>query len=194
MLYDTIEDATRRLERTVVHVAGIPSFIKEFTGEGKIECINLLNGEEFTFDYKKFSGKIDITPVKLGYCNLRGKAVYLMRLPTRKWKQGFGADNLFVATGNAGRDILQDRALGRTITGKYPSFEKTIQELKKDNVQSMAFSRSFAVQKYDEEIILMYRSSWVGDFKGDTITFKKQFIHLDSYLREVIKDDRIRII
>jgi hypothetical protein len=166
--------AAGRLEGTVVNtVDGEPVYIENVKeDEYVIRSLSLLQLKRVK------PNQIDLTPVKLGWCNVDGTAYYLSRVPVRKWKQGLHPENIAVdGVHKFGASLpfeLVSLGLHNTIKGVYPSY----QGLVKNGVphKKAAFHRSWAM---DYNKSLWYKGRIVGSIVGGIPHFNAS----ESYLR-----------
>lgn len=125
--------------------------------------------------------ELDLTPVKLGYCNYNKKAYYTCRIPARRYKQGLRMDNLYCRGLQGLPARLQYEHLTNTIMGVFPSFEKCLDSVKKLN--SMAWHRDWAM---DREGTIYHRGTdVVGMLQKDKVVLTPTFEYLKEALAEV---------
>ena len=151
--YDNEAYAAGRLVGTFVRtVTGKAIEVRAIAG-GAATVRELLTGNDVLIPYKD----LDITPVPLGYGNLGGRSMYVVRSPMRNdWKQGARAKNLrWIENAVAGdempqfRDPLPPKTMGEIIEGIYPEFDGVVKALAADRgrVFSMAWDRNFCLTK-----------------------------------------------
>lgn len=195
MLYETVEDAHFRLTSSIILYKDRPVYVLNFINNTpRMTCLDMLSQGHITVDLDKEEKLIDITPVRLGYCNIGGKAHYISRMPTRRYKQGLTSENVSCRT--VDRDVLTTKELARTIMGQYPKIPVAKDAILK-SCSSMAFHRCFALRKGQngaKHFSLMYKGREVGVLKGEIFTFGQGFFHLESLLREVLYGERYEFI
>jgi len=161
----------------------------------KIELYHLTSNEYSIVDFneKEFNFK----PIRLGYVNHRGFAVYIYRQPYRKFKQGLHKECLIYVESEM-LSLLNDQVVRRnqsvddvlslwtndlcnTIISIYPSLKEAIIKLN-DGALEVAFDRQFAIcnQNY-----IRYKGKIVGTYQKDHIEFKQGF----EFLKDAIRKD-----
>lgn len=153
---------------------------------------NLDTSEEFELNL--FSPQLSIRGVNTGNVNVNGVVVNFFRCPVRRWKQGLCRDNIEVVPSE--KEFLSDltyrhshravkdfqvELLKDTLKNEYPSFEKVLGEVGKNNVKEMAFDRQFSL---DKEFRLYYKKEFVGavnEDNGEIFLAKKR-----EYLRSLL--------
>jgi hypothetical protein len=146
--YEDYNYAYQRLVGTIVMYADRPVMVNNIDDEMIAHIKDLITGEG---KYAKYDNDFDITPVPLGYCNIKKSAYYLSRSPMRKdWKQGLRAQTVRAVLSGLGHvpfEELPNSALGLTIMNVYPSFEEVVELVTKKKYHTIAFNRSFAVDE-----------------------------------------------
>lgn len=95
-MFLSVEDARQRIEHSIVLFGGCPVYIESIRGDN-------VNTAKVSFYEQGLANKTALLPNKkwqfkappLGYVNHNNSAVYLLRQPVRRWKQGLDANNLF---------------------------------------------------------------------------------------------------
>lgn len=178
-MYKEAQYAKQRLLETVVRWQGNAVLVKEIS-DGNV-IFKMINSN--SLGSCKFN-ELNIDPVPLGYCNLGVNCVYLARLPMREdWKQGLRFNNLRNSE-NLPVDIPW-KNIAKTIEGVYPSFSDCLKAIKAGKIQSMAFSRNFAM---DNNLHLTYKGNYkVGCVNDvDNYTLENKFIYLKEMAAEEI--------
>jgi len=156
MLYDTAEYANQRLQETIVRHNGFPCKVVHCAND-RVDIITshivyLHNRKDKIVPFRE----LDLTPVPLGFANGVYGVSYLARISLRKdWKQGLRSNTLRSLFGVDPRWI-DDKSLSNTIMGKYPTFDKAMEEAVNSNM-IVAFTRDFAVGPGDNAYNLYYK-------------------------------------
>lgn len=193
-MFDNEDFVRTRLKGTIVVRRGTPVLIEDVYG-GRIFYKSLRVGKRGDCQMKE--GSVDLTPVSLGYLSYKhggaGSAVYLVRIPNRRWKQGLDFKNLaYVQYGMLRTGISISRHLRRladTIQNRYQSREEAYMEAK-DSGRVRAFCRNFAFMGIDPEmdtVELHYKGYVIGKYslETDVVQLKESF----KYLRERVSEE-----
>ena len=184
MYYTDVSYADGRLKDTIVNSKIGPVYVKSVYSDSGIDralcdVIRLRNLDENTIHLKE----VDLTPVKLGWVNLRSNSVFATRKPVRAWRQGLALSNIsFIGEGGFMSFPLKE--MFNTITNNYPTIEDCKVKLK-SNVKRVAFSRSFALGK---DGVLWYEGRVVGSW-GEVFTLNDKDKHLAEHLNSVIEQE-----
>jgi len=195
----SLQDLQMMFLNTLIRYKGLPVLVENIiqekkTKEVKVELYHLTTNEFslITFNEEEFNFK----PVRLGYINHRGFAIYIYRQPYRKFKQGLNREcmvyvdsEMLYLDGNhqlrrnqSVDDVfaLWVNSLCNTIDSKYPSLKEAIIKIK-DGAMEVAFDRQFAIchQNY-----IRYKGKIVGAYQKDHIEFKPGFEFLKNALRK----------
>lgn len=115
---------------------------------------------------------LNLEPVPLGWCNLKGGATYLARIPKRKdWKQGIRAQTCFSST-VAFRNIPR-QDIAKCIKGEYPKFHDLFG---KPWVRMMAWSRKWASDGIDLYYGNLGRVGTINDKGEPTLDHEHSFL------------------
>lgn len=145
MYGDDWEYAGSRLNGSIVTYEGQPVLVRQVDA-GMVTLVSFLE----TIDEGKVvnAHMLDLKPVRLGYCNYRSNANYLMRKPMRRdYKQGLRYEN-FLSIGPSPHTSINHKKLGEVILGKYPTYAKCLGAVKSGRVQSMAWCREWAISSH----------------------------------------------
>lgn len=180
MYSDDYEYANSRLAETIVRKGEEPIFVHKVSRGMQVTYHSLSDkeGEEKVCKIEE----LNLKPVSLGYCNFNKQVVYLSRLPMRRdWRQGLRRGN-FVGIGEVDINRLGYDAIGKTIEGVYPSFEKCVSLLGK--VRAIAWSRNWALR---HDGVVMYKGDKaVGNLVEGKIVLDTRFHYLSQALEEVM--------
>lgn len=151
--YDNEAYAAGRLVGTFVRTVTGKAIEVRAIGGGEVAVRELLTGNDVLIPYKD----LDITPVPLGYGNVGGRSIYVVRSPMRNdWKQGARPKNLRWIENAINEDVmpqlrdpLPTKVMGEIIEGIYPLFDGVVKALAADRgkVFSMAWDRNFCLTK-----------------------------------------------
>lgn len=197
----SIEDLNMIFKDSLIRHKGIPVIVKSINRAER----NILKAEYFnivTLDYywDTFNEEdCDFKPVRLGYVNHRGFALYIFRRPVRRFKQGLSSENMgYVRTDakmnldrdgllrfrSASEDVmgLQAKGIYNTINNVYPSLKDAI-SMFEDQAYEVAFDRQFSIFR---DMSILYKGKLVGvyDTYHDLIKFKPGFEYLEKALRK----------
>ena len=187
-MWNDLHDAQMRANNTVVRFNDKPVYIKRIeplNGEITAFFIYLLNGQ--SNNAPVMDARWNWKPVPTGYVNTGMGAVFLMRKPVRKWKQGLAADNVqFNHVMRVGTNqLLRSRNMGRMIVRDYPSFDEAREKLAE--VRSCAFHPEFALVRMDiGPLYLNYRGDVVGWFEKDEVVLGEEYRYLNELIQEVM--------
>lgn len=177
MYGDDWEYAESRLVDTLVTHNGRPFFVHRITPELVVIGKDVINATVIEVP----AVELDLTPVKLGYCNYNKKAYYVCRMPARRYKQGLRIDNLHCSSLLGSPARLQYEYLTNTILGVFPSFAKCVDSVKK--LHSLAWHRDWAM---DNMGTIYHRGTdVVGMLENGKVVLTPQFKHLKEALAEV---------
>ena len=191
-MWDDRQFADGRLRNTVVRtLEGEPIYIDGFTDEGKLSFHHLKTNKPSRITFKE--NCIDISPVKLGYLNIRGGSYYAVRVPKRRWKQGLdGSSGGYLNDGKInGINFLEyTDSLYDTIMGIYPSLPEVVKYVKSKG-GTQAFDRKFALKQLsgENQFRLYYKGSAVGKLAGKDlkVTFNKDCEFLEESYEEAVQ-------
>lgn len=179
-VYEEADYANSRLAGTIVRLKGIPILVERIVGD-KAWYHKLSNTELKACKLND----LDINPVPLGYANTLFGATYVTRTPMRQdWRQGLRRQTIRTIPERIEVDFA---SLERTIMGVYPTLKECQKQLAADpfGVQTMAFSRSFAVDRTDQ---LYYK----GRFNiGKVGLFGYNLADKFDWLRETVEEEML---
>lgn len=182
--------AASKLGDSLVSYNGFPHQVLEVTGRGIAivrDMVQHINRDVPLAD-------LDLTPFRLGYMNSNRMAHYLMRIPSRQWRQGLRSGLIYSATGGGGRDVYRDPvAFINMVRGIYPTPDDALDMLANDEADACAFSRSFALVRSSHKkprFFLHWKGRQVGEARmGDRridFALDKSF----EYLSEMLEEER----
>lgn len=171
------EYADSRLSDTVVCHNGRPFYVHRIL-QGMVALgIDLVHNKDASVP----AIELELTPVKLGYCNFNRKAYYVCRIPSRRYKQGLRKDNMSCRALSGAPARLEYSQLTNTIIGVFPDFQKCVANVA--NLHSMAWHRDWAMDKAG---CVYYRGTdIVGHIVEGKVVLATQFTHLKEALAEV---------
>lgn len=183
-MWDNIRDCRNQLQGTIVRRRGVAvKVLQVYTDmDGCMAAEYVLLSKKRHF-YCKVRD-LDLSPVPLGYVNTEPFACYSMRSPCRRWKHGIDERNI-VLIGGGGFPLVQrtQRALSKTIEGKFPTFEKAVDAVSNGATHTCAFNRNFAVST----ATLSYKGREVGRLEGKEVFLHPKYTYLNEQLTEAIK-------
>lgn len=136
---------------------------------------------------------VDCSDLRLGFVNLEGSksCVFASRVPIRAYKEGLTNTNVSVLDPTKYVGAFGSAAIGRlivlpefdkTLKGIYPSYDECFRATKKLQAHSMAFGRSFAVDKKGN---LFFRSLGIVGICNKEPLLKDKY----SYLKELLEGE-----
>lgn len=177
--YLNAHDANMRLAASIVRYKGLPYVVHEVVPEAagtlRASLTPLQSGivgyEPIFIDPN--NEELDISSVPLGYSNTSNGPVYTARAPLRNQTQGVVIKRLTCLTPFSESKVgsVGYHSLFATIMGKYPSFSDAIQHGNK------AFSRKFALHRYNERVFLGFAGTCCGVY----LEKKDSFLIVDKY-------------
>ena len=195
----SLADLEMMFKSTLIRQKDEPVFIESLSqnnGITKAELYYLSNGDckWVVFDEDNYNFK----PVRLGYVNLRGFAIYLYRRPLRRYKQGLHYEclgqvpnrrndwsqneNIRLMECQKLVQKLHNKELVNTIKGYYPSLSDAL-AMFEDMACEVAFDRQFSIDKMNK---IRYKGNVVGGYstKQKQIVFNDGFEYLNKALRK----------
>lgn len=184
--------AATRLARTIVRIAKtnepvVVMGVSSTNGDCTISDLESARTGEFNFQHIPLDD-LDVTPVKLGYVNVSGDAIYLQRAPVRHGPGNQGLCQRNCLSSGPGLFEFPTDALRLCIMGRYPSYSKALaaSKIKKRNgkEKTIAFNRHWAIRAGKE---LLYKNKEVAGsiVNGKPVLFEK-FKYLEEYLGECL--------
>lgn len=174
--------AQTRLADTVVRLEkdGIPIYILSIhpvNGEVQYQLLSGVDSNEISVCHLD---DINTCPVPLGYTNTSNYgALYLERMPVRRYRQGLRRDNMICKDGIR-VDVISWANIDKTIRGDYPTLKEAYKSTASTG-RSMAWARNWAVDGAG----ILYKSNKVGLFKAGLVpVLEKNFTYLKEALEE----------
>ena len=183
MYGDDYEYANTRLAETIVRLGENPVFIHA-VGIGMRVVYSLLSQIDEAEPKAVDLAELDLSPVKLGYINVRGGCDYLTRYPMRRdWRQGLRRGNFGAIGGVLDPMRINYKDLDKCIRGEYPTFAKVLAAK-----SSAAWHREWAIKKLPGEApVLWYKGQKeVGTIEDGVPVLSGRFIYLREALQEVL--------
>lgn len=178
MKYPTVYDAQMRLDGVFGWYQGQPCFVSGVTSDDEeptqqskpIVAINILDQDRLHKTYvDPNSDDFSVLNTEVGYVNnheLGYDAVYLVRNPVRKQKQGLSRNNTdgYSVIGRMGWPRVEE--ILKAMSGKYPKY-KDVKHLS----GAFALSRDVALEKRSQSgpSIVYFRQNPVYLIKGETV-------------------------
>lgn len=188
MYHDRHGDACSRLLDTIVmyrdravHVTGITERAL------KVKGTVILTGENISVHQKDEELSLACPP--LGYINAETGALYFMRQPMRRWKQGVDMRALVCPhEGIRGRGLLTHRLIAKCLENDYPDFSQATQGFRSLNPfrevekRGVAFSKHFSVRNGGRGMLLCYKGREVGVVENRTPILSTEYQWLQELL------------
>lgn len=166
-----------------------------------LKCFNLDDNKDRGTYVNQTDKNLSTAPIRLGMMNAGGDAVFLERLPVRRYSQGLTQENLLTTRlgdsaatrGNGVRVPLRhNKDLVKTVKGEYPEFSEAISLIAGGDARSVAFGRNLAVELDDRLglAFLWYKKQKIG-YTDDADRFKigPNF----RFLREELETNGVKI-
>lgn len=179
--------ANDRLSGTLVRYEGYPCFIHNINlSDGRVSA-SFLTTDRFK-DQNLYLKYFDLSPVPLGYVNLKSAVSYVLRYAKRQYKQGLRSNTLSF---KGPRVSMESPEFADSIMNRFPELETCLDYVENEEKQSIAFHRKFAIRKTSKNIMLDYRGFSCGALRKDKLSLEPKFLHLQESLEEAIYEDRI---
>jgi hypothetical protein len=175
-------DIHTRFDTTILRYKGMPYYVRCPPGETNLTLYKL---DRLDMAYKTIDAwddDLDVSSVPLGFfnCDAIGAAIYAMRMPYRKFKQGVCSNNtsLRYVTANGRMEETGDvqaylisAGFGKSLEGNFPSLKAALSEFANPlmaHFKSVALSRHVALARTGA---VFYREEMVGkyDFKTNVL-------------------------
>lgn len=187
MYGDDWKYAASRLDGTIVTHEGHAVYVEQVGQKMIAKIIGVRALEVGGEDYRRVKvNDLDLTPVKLGFCNFDNRVNYLARMPMRRdWRQGLRRGNFVSMCGHVAERIPYTK-LADVIEGIYPTFEEVVKQLKVNH--SMAWCREWGLLGTKGDAMLLYKNDvTVGRWsKKEGPILDAQYIHLRESLEEAL--------
>lgn len=172
--------ANSRLEGTVVRLKCKPVYVHNVT-RGMKAIVSYLSKMDDYFVVE--AEELDLKPVPLGYCNKRGYATYLMRMPMRRdWRQGTRLANM-TTKGELPIGLFNNRDLEDVVLNNYPTLKECLKAISKGTCRSMAWCREWAIGLGN---VLLYKTEPVGTVVDGVPVLDEANSYLSQSLGEVL--------
>jgi hypothetical protein len=184
----SVEDIRQLYVGSVCMHKGVPIYFYKVSMEHVVTYYVL---ETQALKTAKFSLKDFTSPAgRLGFVNVMGGAVYVQRLPVRRFSVGLTKENLLVKTVRGcrypeGENASIERIKGRntpelhyTMMGVFPSMEEAYNEAV-DVRGCVAFDRQFCINC---DTGVYYKTQFVGVYGDKKINFEPQHKYLELLL------------
>lgn len=144
---------------------------------GECDVMRLCDRRSYTVN----KAQLDLTPIPLGYLQREDEALFVTRVPTRKWKIGLSTVNVDCRELSFDRLILST-GFTRMVQGDYPSLQECIAR----GYGTYAFGINWAVRNIHEELgVILYRGKKVGKCERGRVILDRRYVFLTEDLEEV---------
>jgi len=136
---------------------------------------------------------LNLNPPKLGYMNSRGLARYLVRVPSRNWRQGITNRNTQVLSWGTTSDFPRFNSISFTdehskglkllLQNDYPSISYAMEALNRGDCYEIALSRVLGL---DSNLNLLYKGRAIGSFANEQISLQEHFQHMLSMVEDTL--------
>jgi len=169
-------DYNSRLNNSICLYNGHPVNVSVREEENTFQLTGIHPNTKFvSINIKSTDPLFDISTPPLGWMNFFSSenfALYVERLPVRRWRQGICSTNTrftplingSLFKGGGGRDYIYTFQFEDMILGKFPSLKECISTLKKQThtVHSIAVDRDVCLAKKDNIYTVWYKKDEVG--------------------------------
>lgn len=164
MLYQNAREANDRLKGCMIFYQGRPHIVQQATDNRRGPPVTLHLSPCFRGDWDGLyiqvpldSRDLNYTSMKLGYVNDGREAVYLMRRPVRRYRQGINGENLTSSLYRFNPEVIYhtfaanrlsnlSREVAANLSGVYPAYEAAVEAVIEGDAWSRAFTRELAVE------------------------------------------------
>jgi hypothetical protein len=204
MRYENVEEAESRLRSTVVMYDGKPVWVDHVVrGTGpsglSVQIYSLPRLREKR-EVDLFDPKLNMRNIPLGYVNYGHDALYLTRMPARRFKQGLNSENVHIPRDKMFNEhgdrinwgtIYSSQGFADSMSGKFPSFEEAAKKLADESeFKSVAFSRVFALSRNPLGLnILLYKGNEVAWSESHAFKLPGN----KSFLQQVIEQHGVKL-
>lgn len=189
--FEPHEYAVSRLVDTVIMYKGRAFYVTDIRENLNVRGTIVLTGEEHTVDQDDPDLRFDCPPV--GYINTPRGAVYAMRIPQRRWKQGI---DMRALVDHRGRRIegVDMQMVSHCLEGNYPKFEHSIKKkaegrnpfrMEPERNRKIAFSKNFCIDPSGRQV-LEYKGDPVGYIEDNLPILEDRFEYLKESLEEAL--------
>lgn len=189
-MWDNQEDARMRLLNSVVRFKDQAVTITDINAGLTVYFTYLATGNASKAAIE--SRDWDWSPVPTGYVNTNRHAVYVERMPVRKWKQGLHRDNTKIRGEGQrliDRDIIFSKHFAQTVKMKFPKYKDALKDVTNNKYKSRAFSLHYSLDRDEIGLLwLMYRGFKVGWYAGEIFQFGDGFGYLQEELDNAIQE------
>lgn len=189
--YERQRDAEMRLNGTVLSYDGKAIKVMGVDDELRLYSVFIRSGEEKIINQD--DPRLSFIPPTLGYINTETEALFSMRVPARRYKQGLDIRTVYFSPRN--RDVRrhQERFFVDCLENIYPTIEQCMRKLgggtnpfKQDVCRSVAFSKKFAIGSGVGFSTLLHKGREVGHFEGTIPVLSDRFSYLQECLDEAM--------
>jgi hypothetical protein len=182
--------ANAKLHDTIVRFEGFPFYVNHISEDGMVRGRKL--GQE---GQSCHLSSLDLSPIPLGYVNIDRSTTYLMRVPSRQWRQGIRSSNI-TSIGGSHASLFAGSASSfvNLVRNIYPTPNDCLDLINNQEVISQAFSRNFAISSINNKgkkgSILLYKSLVVGTVSMGDMRASFNLSPSYHYLSETLEEER----
>lgn len=204
--YETLEEVKFRLSRSVVIYDGCPVYISEvgYPEEGQDEVARVyfktLPVSAYDPLKRKYlsSRKFDLSPFKMGYCEVNGSVYWVERVPRRQYVQGLSEASVYISPLDKQKEnlsfgrLIKSECLNDFVAHNYRPVEESLGMIRAGVAQEAALWHSFAASLHDDLgfICLHHNEKPFGIIlKNDlsTVIISNKFKYLKEEIQETLK-------
>lgn len=187
--YKDLEYASGRLYQTIVRLDGEPVYVMNTMGD-EYEVKTLKSGLVEICNYTE----LDTNPFELGNIeNNDGGTSYLVRAPSRQWKQGFRTAQIL----NTGWNMpsIWSKAFYNMLSGTYKGLEETYELLINQERRRLPLTRHFSLStpKANGKLPLTFKNTVVGEVTPKTKIITPEFNKNFTFLTEFFEDSTLKV-
>ena len=159
--------ANQRLAGTYIYYEGSPILVVSIDQFGVVTFNRCGLGGDAE---KCRLSECSLEPLRLGYINDGPLAHYLRRFPARVQRQGLQDRIMYSSMGRI--VALESIPFLNCVIGSYPNLNVCLELVANKEVQSVAFSRTFALKVNERNNKIEYKGKIVGSLVGESLKLK----------------------
>ena len=167
------QDVSQRLNKGVIFYKEEPYFVNSVYDSGQsLVLLPLKNLKSKGSRVATNDTNIDVSSKELGYINFNAEAVYVRRIPLRRYKQSISPEALegYIPSRNNSskyrgsmRNLVISAAGHSMFVGSYPKIDNALKSIASGVVRSIAISRNVALSINQMGIVyIYYKTDQVG--------------------------------
>lgn len=191
-MYETVNAARDRLSDTVIYNPRGEPFRAEAFTEDPNGGLRVMGTDLVVKRVAEYAlNECQFMQYNLGYMNTPSGAVYVYRIPVRKYRQGLHFENVNIGAYMNWRDTITKPYFIDMMMRKYPSLREAQDSLQANKeCESVAFHPRMALSRDDLGLyFLLYKGKRIGWSDTDEFRLPSDF----SYLRESLNESGVKV-